>query len=96
MSTASNYKSTIGEQSFLAFVVQVLNLPHGVRQRRDWAFPDQVDAIRGKQAINTQLRMEPRLHQANQFLAGNVIQYMCPHTHMERERVYCGSRLHGG
>ena len=78
MSTASNCRSAVGHKSFLAFVVQVLNLDDGVRQRADWTFFDQVDGVRGKKPICSQQRMEPRLLMAGKSLEGKDVVYNCP------------------
>jgi hypothetical protein len=79
MSTSRNFKATDGVQMFLGWVLQLLNLDHGVRQRSEWCFPDQMDAVRGKKPVSTQLRMEPRLEKARKFLQGEFVTYQCPH-----------------
>ena len=79
MSTSRNFKATDGVKMFLGWVLQLLNLDHGVRQRSEWCFPDQMDAVRGKKPVSTQLRMEPRLEKARKFLQGEFVTYQCPH-----------------
>jgi hypothetical protein len=79
MASAHNVRGAKGEKSFLAFVMQILNWVHGVRQRTGWAFPIQVNAM-GKKPVNTSKRMHWQLRIANEFQTGRSLTYMCPHS----------------